>query len=93
VKDCELPAFCRPVLVARDRDERRPSCSVELPLVLCCRHGRPGPVETYLSPSSMKRIERSLRGHGLRIDWSESEIELRWTAPALSPDSAPLAMA
>jgi hypothetical protein len=93
VKDCGLPAFCRPVLVARDRDESRPACSVELPLVLCCRHGRPGPVDRYLSPSSRKRIERALRVHGVTIDWRESEIELRWTSPALSPTPPPLATA
>lgn len=92
VKDCDIPAFCRPVLIVQERDPGQPTCSLELPLVLCCRHGRPGPVDRYLSPSSKKRIERALRRQGIEVDWRGSSIELRWTAPPVfSTTPAPLA--
>lgn len=85
VKDCDVPAFCQPVLVVRDQVNRA-SCSLDLPLVLCCRHGRSGPVDRYLSPSSKKRIERALRERGIEVDWAGSAIELRWTAPPVFSD-------
>ena len=94
MKECELPAFCRPVLVVRDVDPTRHGCALELPLVLCCRHARPGSVDRYLSPSTRKRIQRALRGQRVRVDWRRSAVELRWSAPpALRLDAAPLALA
>lgn len=88
VTTCELPALCRPVLVVRGRHSPAPAMLLELPLVLCCRHGRPGPVDRYLSPSSRKRIARELRVHGIHIDWRRSGIEWARATTTLSPAPA-----
>ncbi len=85
VTTCDLPALCRPVLVVRERSGSAAAMHLELPLILCCRHGRPGPVERYLSPSSRKRIGRELRAHGIQIDWRRSGIEWTRATGTLSP--------
>jgi hypothetical protein len=88
VNRCELPAFCRPVLVVHVEDARTPSVELELPLALCCRHGRAGPVERYLGPSSLKRLDRHFRARGLRPDWRRATVVVRWPAFAPAADVA-----